>query len=69
MQRLTGGRFVQWAFAVVAIVVGLALIPARAGVVVQIDKSSPRMAVSVDGTQHPDRDFGLVTDAAVFTVR
>jgi lipoprotein-anchoring transpeptidase ErfK/SrfK len=28
---------------------GLALTPARAGVVVQIDKSSQRMAVSVDG--------------------
>jgi lipoprotein-anchoring transpeptidase ErfK/SrfK len=50
VKQLTGGRFVQWAFAVVVVLSGLVLTPARADVVVQIDKSSQRMAVSVDGT-------------------
>jgi lipoprotein-anchoring transpeptidase ErfK/SrfK len=36
--------------AAVSIVAGFALTPARAEVVVQIDKSSQRMAVSVDGS-------------------
>ena len=37
------------AFAAAAVIAGLALTPASAGVVVQIDKSSQRMAVRVDG--------------------
>ena len=44
MKWVAGGRL---AFA--AAIVMLALSPARAGIVVQIDKSSQRMAVSVDG--------------------
>ena len=47
MKRLSERRL---AFAAVTVIAGLALTPARAGVVVQIDKSSQRMAVSVDGT-------------------
>ena len=50
MERLTGGLFAQWALAAAVVISGLALTPARADVVVQIDKSSQRMAVSVDGT-------------------
>ena len=50
MKRLSGGRLARLALAAVAITLGLALTPARAGVLVQIDKSSQRMAVSVDGT-------------------
>lgn len=50
MRRLSERRLVRLAFAVAAIIAGLALTPARASVVVQIDKSSQRMAVSVDGT-------------------
>lgn len=50
MKRLLQRRLARLAFAAVAVVAGLALTPARAGVVVQIDKSSQRMAVSVDGT-------------------
>jgi lipoprotein-anchoring transpeptidase ErfK/SrfK len=49
MKRLSGGRLARLALAAAAVVAGLALTPARAGVVVQIDKSSQRMAVSVDG--------------------
>ena len=44
-----GRRFARLAFAGFVMASGLALTPARAEVVVQIDKSSQRMAVSVDG--------------------
>jgi lipoprotein-anchoring transpeptidase ErfK/SrfK len=50
MKRLSWRGLVRLAFAAVAVMAGLALIPARADVVVRIDKSSQRMAVSVDGT-------------------
>ena len=53
MKRLSKRRLARLAFAVAAvfaILAGLTLTPARAGVVVRIDKSSQRMAVSVDGT-------------------
>ena len=51
MKRLSERRLARLVFAVAAAVMaGLALTPARADVVVQIDKSSQRMAVSVDGT-------------------
>ncbi len=49
MKRLSKRRLARLAFAVAAVMTGLTLTPARAGVVVQIDKSSQRMAVSVDG--------------------
>jgi len=49
MKRLSGGRLARLAFAAAAVIFGLSWTPARAGVVVQIDKSSQRMAVSVDG--------------------
>ena len=49
MKWLSGGRFARRVFAGAAIIAGLALTPARADVVVQIDKSSQRMSVSVDG--------------------
>ena len=49
MKRRSGIRLARLAFAAAAFFFGLALAPARAGVVVQIDKSSQRMAVSVDG--------------------
>ncbi len=52
MKWLSQRRLARLAFAVVvvfAISAGLALTPAHAGVVVRIDKSSQRMAVSVDG--------------------
>jgi lipoprotein-anchoring transpeptidase ErfK/SrfK len=49
MKRLSGERFARLAFAAAGVMAGLALSPARANVVVQIDKSSQRMAVSVDG--------------------
>lgn len=53
MKRLSGRRLARLAFAAVAVMAGLALTPAHAGVVVRIDKSSQRMAVSVDGiTRH-----------------
>ena len=47
MKRMLGGRL-AWAVAMVLSV--LVLTPARADVMVQIDKSSQRMAVSVDGS-------------------
>ena len=50
MKRLSERRLARLAVAVAAVVLGLALTPARAGVLVRIDKSSQRMAVSVDGT-------------------
>jgi lipoprotein-anchoring transpeptidase ErfK/SrfK len=47
MKRRSG----KWlAVAAASVIAGLATTPARADVVVQIDKSSQRMAVSVDGT-------------------
>ena len=49
MKRRSGGRLARLAFAAAVVISGLALTPARAEVVVQIDKSSQRMAVSVDG--------------------
>ena len=48
MKRLSGGWLARLLFAG-ATITGLALTPARADVLVQIDKSSQRMAVSVDG--------------------
>jgi lipoprotein-anchoring transpeptidase ErfK/SrfK len=49
MKRLSGGWLARRAFAAAFVMSGLVLTPARADVVVQIDKSSQRMAVSVDG--------------------
>ena len=49
MKWLSERRLARLAFAAAAVIAGLALTPARAGVVVRIDKSSQRMAVSVDG--------------------
>jgi lipoprotein-anchoring transpeptidase ErfK/SrfK len=49
MKWLSVGRFARRIFASLAIIAGLALTPALADVVVQIDKSSQRMSVSVDG--------------------
>ncbi|HWX05461.1 MAG TPA: L,D-transpeptidase [Bradyrhizobium sp.] len=49
MKRLSDGRLARLALAAAVVMAGLALTPARADVVVQIDKSSQRMAVSVDG--------------------
>ena len=49
MKRLLEKRLARLAFAAAAVMAGLALTPARADVVVQIDKASQRMAVSVDG--------------------
>jgi hypothetical protein len=53
MKRLSGGWLASLVFAGVTIS-GLALTPARADVLVQIDKSSQRMAVSVDGAMQYD---------------
>jgi lipoprotein-anchoring transpeptidase ErfK/SrfK len=49
MKRWWGGRLAGLIVAGAVILFGSALTPARADVVVQIDKSSQRMAVSVDG--------------------
>jgi lipoprotein-anchoring transpeptidase ErfK/SrfK len=49
MKGFSGGRLARRVFAAAIVISGLALTPARADVVVQIDKSSQRMAVSVDG--------------------
>src|ERR1700676_1569652 len=49
MKRLSGRGLATLAFAAAVVLLGSALTPARADVVVQIDKSSQRMAVSVDG--------------------
>lgn len=54
MIRRSGGRLARLAFATAIVVAGLAVMPARADVVVQIDKSSQRMAVSVDGVMRYD---------------
>jgi lipoprotein-anchoring transpeptidase ErfK/SrfK len=49
MKRRSDGRLARLALAAAVVMAGLAVMPARADVVVQIDKSSQRMAVSVDG--------------------
>src|ERR1700681_1930501 len=49
MKRLSGGGLARVGFAAAIGLSGSALTSARADVVVQIDKSSQRMAVSVDG--------------------
>ena len=49
MKRLWGTRLARLALATATVISALALTPARAGVVVHIDKSSQRMAVSIDG--------------------
>ncbi len=49
MKRLWGTRLARLTLAAATVISGLALTPAHAGVVVQIDKSSQRMAVSIDG--------------------
>jgi lipoprotein-anchoring transpeptidase ErfK/SrfK len=52
MKRLSGARvarLARLALAAAVMTLGLALTPARAELVVHIDKSSQRMAVSVDG--------------------
>jgi lipoprotein-anchoring transpeptidase ErfK/SrfK len=49
VKKLWGGRIAGLTLAFVVMLSGSALTPARADVVVQIDKSSQRMAVSVDG--------------------
>jgi lipoprotein-anchoring transpeptidase ErfK/SrfK len=49
MKRASGGRLARLALAAAVMMLGLALTPARAGVLVEIEKSSQRMAVSVDG--------------------
>ena len=49
MKFVSNGRLARSAVAAAIVISGLALSPARAGVVVQIDKSSQRMAVSIDG--------------------
>jgi lipoprotein-anchoring transpeptidase ErfK/SrfK len=49
MKRRSDGRPARLALAAAVVMAGLAVMPARANVVVQIDKSSQRMAVSVDG--------------------
>ena len=54
MKPRPGGRFARLALAAAVVVAGLALSPARADVVVQIDKSSQHMAVSVDGVMRYD---------------
>jgi lipoprotein-anchoring transpeptidase ErfK/SrfK len=49
MVREFGGKPAAWAVASMVVLVGFGVGAAQAGVVVQIDKSSQRMAVSVDG--------------------
>jgi len=49
MKRLSGGRLAGLAFAAAIVISGSAVTPVRADLVVHIDKSSQRMAVSVDG--------------------
>jgi lipoprotein-anchoring transpeptidase ErfK/SrfK len=49
MKRRSGGWLARLAFAAAFVIAGSAVMPARADVVIQIDKSSQRMAVSVDG--------------------
>ncbi len=51
MERLSGERLARLVFSVAVVIAGSAVTPARADVVVQIDKSSQRMAVSVDGVR------------------
>ena len=54
MKRRSCGRLARLVFAAAVVMSGLALTPARADVLVQIDKSSRRMAVSVDGMMRYD---------------
>ena len=61
MKRLSGGWLARLLFAGVTIS-GLALTPARADVLVQIDKSSQRMAVSVDGAMRYERPVSTGRD-------
>ena len=49
MKRMSGGWLARLAVAAALVIMGSILTPARAEVVVQIDKSAQRMAVSVDG--------------------
>ena len=49
MKRLSGGRLAGRVIAGAVMISGLAMSPARADVTVHIDKSSQRMAVSIDG--------------------
>jgi len=49
MKWLSGGWLARLAFSAAVVLSGLALAPARADVEIQIEKSSQRMAVSVDG--------------------
>ncbi len=49
MERRSGRRLARLILAAAIVMAGLAVMPARAGVVVRIDKSSQSMAVSVDG--------------------
>ena len=49
MKGRPGGRRTRLSFAIAGVMAGLALTPARADIVVRIDKSAQRMAVSVDG--------------------
>ena len=49
MKRASGGRLARLALAAAVMMLGSAMTPVRAGVLVEIDKSSQRMAVSVDG--------------------
>src|ERR1035437_9521621 len=49
MKRRSCGRLARLGFASAVVMSGLTLTTARADVLVQIDKSSQRMAVSVDG--------------------
>jgi lipoprotein-anchoring transpeptidase ErfK/SrfK len=48
-RRSSWARLAKWVIAALAAWAGLCATPARAGLVVQIDKSSQRMTVSVDG--------------------
>jgi lipoprotein-anchoring transpeptidase ErfK/SrfK len=50
MKRRSGGRLATFVFAILIVLSGPACAPARADVLVHIDKSSQRMSVSVDGT-------------------
>ena len=49
MKRLWGTRLARLSLAATFVMAGWAATPAHAAVVVQIDKSSQRMAVSIDG--------------------
>jgi hypothetical protein len=55
MKRASGGRLARLALAAAVMMLGSAMTPVRAGVLVEIDKSSQRMAVSVDGMTRYNR--------------